>query len=184
MQKGTTVRHRPIWAPDEIVIERPAAARMDDYYLGGSHDFAADRAPAEQIMQLWPDLPHDARANRALPHRVVTFRTSAGTPTAAAVHRVSHAPGPAATVPVFSLATSRYHPEQARPAEQTSSCASYGMTFRDRAGILGLMPGYELVPPGPVDPIHARPAAQDRRPDPLDVAVERTAMSAATGRRQ
>lgn len=184
MQKGTTVRHRPTWAPDEIVIERPAAARMDDYYLGGSHDFAADRAPAEQIMQLWPDLPHVARANRALPHRVVTFRTSAGLPAGAAVHGVSHAPGPAATVPVPSLATSQYHPERTRPAKQTSPDASHGMTFRDRPGILGLMPGYELVPPGPVDPIHARPAAQDRRPDPVDVAVERSSLSAAAGRRQ
>jgi hypothetical protein len=27
--------HRPAWAPDDIDIERPAPARMYDYYLGG-----------------------------------------------------------------------------------------------------------------------------------------------------
>ena len=45
-QKGTTVRHRHAWAPDAIDIERPAAARMYDYYLGGSSNFAVDRALA------------------------------------------------------------------------------------------------------------------------------------------
>ncbi|GAB3941651.1 hypothetical protein GCM10027614_27380 [Micromonospora vulcania] len=35
---------RPDWAPDTIDIERPSVARMYDYYLGGSHNFAADRA--------------------------------------------------------------------------------------------------------------------------------------------
>jgi hypothetical protein len=27
--------HRPAWAPDDVDIERPSAARMYDYYLGG-----------------------------------------------------------------------------------------------------------------------------------------------------
>jgi S-adenosyl methyltransferase len=100
------VRHRPAWAPDEIDIERPAAARMYDYYLGGSHNFAADRELAEQTMQVWPDLPHIARANRAYLHRVVSYLIDAGIdqfldlgsgiPTGGNVHDVSHALNPAA----------------------------------------------------------------------------------------
>ncbi|HEV2635810.1 MAG TPA: SAM-dependent methyltransferase [Actinocrinis sp.] len=71
------MRHRPAWAPDEIDIERPSAARMYDYYLGGSYNFAADRALAEENMRAWPDMPHITRANRAYPHRAVTLAVKA-----------------------------------------------------------------------------------------------------------
>jgi S-adenosyl methyltransferase len=69
---------RPAWAPDDIDIERPAPARMYDYYLGGSHNFAADRELAEQAMAVWPDSPHIARANRAFLRRAITFAIEQG----------------------------------------------------------------------------------------------------------
>ena len=100
------MRHRPAWAPDEIDIERPAAARMYDYYLGGSYNFAADRELAEVNMRAWPDMPHIARANRAFLHRAVAQLSAAGIdqfldlgsgiPTGGNVHDVSHALNPAA----------------------------------------------------------------------------------------
>ena len=34
---------RPNWAPDDVDIDRPSAARVYDYALGGSHNFAVDR---------------------------------------------------------------------------------------------------------------------------------------------
>jgi hypothetical protein len=105
-EKGTIVRHRPAWAPDEIDIERPAAARMYDYYLGGSHNFAADRALAEENMRVWPDVPHIARANRAFLHRAVTHLAEigvdqfldlgSGIPTGGNVHDIAYAINPAA----------------------------------------------------------------------------------------
>ncbi|MBR7837227.1 SAM-dependent methyltransferase [Actinospica durhamensis] len=70
--------HRPAWAPDEVDIERPSAARMYDYYLGGSYNFAADRALAEENLKNWPDMPHIARANRGFLHRAVTYLSSLG----------------------------------------------------------------------------------------------------------
>lgn len=70
--------HRPAWAPDEVDIERPSAARMYDYYLGGSYNFAADRALAEENLKNWPDMPHIARANRDFLHRAVTHLSSVG----------------------------------------------------------------------------------------------------------
>ena len=48
-------RFRPVWAPDNIDIETPSAARMYDYYLGGSHNFAADRALGEEVIRAFPD---------------------------------------------------------------------------------------------------------------------------------
>jgi len=100
------VHFRPAWAPDEVDIERPSAARMYDYYLGGSHNFAADRALAEQAMQVWPDLPHVARANRAFLHRAINAVSAlgvdqfldlgAGIPTSGSVHETARALNPAA----------------------------------------------------------------------------------------
>ena len=106
MPERTAVRHRPTWAPDEIDIERPSAARMYDYYLGGSYNFAADRALAEQNMRAWPDMPHITRANRAFLHRAVAFLSRAGIdqfldlgsgiPTNGNVHDVARANNPEA----------------------------------------------------------------------------------------
>jgi hypothetical protein len=114
------VRHRPAWAPDEIDIERPAAARMYDYYLGGSHNFAADRLLAEENIRVWPDLSHVARANRAFLHRAVTqlaglgidqfLDLGSGIPTGGNVHDVAQAVNPAArTVYVDSDAVAVAH---------------------------------------------------------------------------
>src|SRR5262245_20871747 len=47
----------PDWAPPGIDPERPSAARMWDYLLGGAHNFAADRAVAEQAIAYMPQLP-------------------------------------------------------------------------------------------------------------------------------
>jgi len=45
---------------------KPAtAARMYDYYLGGVHNFPADREAAEAVIERFPFIPGAARANRA-----------------------------------------------------------------------------------------------------------------------
>ncbi|MEV0154613.1 SAM-dependent methyltransferase [Micromonospora sp. NPDC050686] len=69
---------RPDWAPDTIDIERPSVARMYDYYLGGSHNFAPDRAAARAMMAAVPDAPLMAQANRAFLRRVVQFLAESG----------------------------------------------------------------------------------------------------------
>ncbi|HEV2634663.1 MAG TPA: SAM-dependent methyltransferase [Actinocrinis sp.] len=100
------MQHRPAWAPDEVDIELPSAARMYDYYLGGSHNFAADRALAEQAIRHWPDLPYMARANRAFLHRSIAVLSElgvdqyldlgSGIPTNGNVHDVARSLNPAA----------------------------------------------------------------------------------------
>lgn len=94
-------RHRPVWAPDSLDLEVPSTARMYDYYLGGSHNFAADRALAEAAILAWPETPYMCRANRAFLRRAVTYLTSlgvdqfldlgSGIPTSGNVHEIAQA---------------------------------------------------------------------------------------------
>ena len=69
---------QPDWVPDGLDIDRPSIARIYDHMLGGSHNFAADRALAQQVIEAIPDLPIRATANRAFMHRAVRFLVGAG----------------------------------------------------------------------------------------------------------
>jgi len=69
---------RPVWAPENVDLSKPSAARMYDYYLGGSHNFSADRELARQALELVPDGPRLMRANRAFLHRVVRYLIAQG----------------------------------------------------------------------------------------------------------
>lgn len=99
---------RPSWAPDEIDLERPSAARVYDYYLGGSHNFAADREMAQRAMAMWPELPQIMQANRAFLRRAVRFLVAngvrqfidvgSGIPTVGNVHEVAQDTDPTAHV--------------------------------------------------------------------------------------
>jgi SAM-dependent methyltransferase len=99
---------RPTWAPQEVDIDRPSAARVYDYYLGGSHNFAVDREMAREAIADWPDLPRIMQANRAFMRRAVRHCAAAGIdqfldvgsgiPTAGNVHEVAQAENPAARV--------------------------------------------------------------------------------------
>lgn len=94
--------------PDEIDVERPSAARIYDYLLGGYHNFEADRVVAERFRELLPSMPLYMQANRAFLRRVVRCLTDSGIdqfldigsgiPTAGNVHEVAHAINPAAHV--------------------------------------------------------------------------------------
>jgi hypothetical protein len=85
--------------PDGVEPERPSAARVYDYYLGGSHNFAVDRAMAEQAIRILPELPANMRANRAFLRRAVRHMLhegvrqfldlGSGIPTVGNVHEVA-----------------------------------------------------------------------------------------------
>jgi hypothetical protein len=66
------------WVPGGIDTERPSTARIYDYWLGGAHNFAADRRVAEQVIAAFPDIVPVARANRAFLRRAVEFLVDAG----------------------------------------------------------------------------------------------------------
>jgi len=90
---------RPAWAPAGLDVDRPNAARMYDYFLGGSHNFAIDREVAAQAMEAWPDMPRVMQANRAFLRRAVRYLVDqgirqfldvgSGIPTVGNVHEVA-----------------------------------------------------------------------------------------------
>jgi S-adenosyl methyltransferase len=94
----------PSWASDDINIEHASPARVYDYYLGGSHNFAVDRQMARKAIELWPDLPLIMQANRAFLRRSVRYLVKqgitqfldigSGIPTEGNVHEVAQAASP------------------------------------------------------------------------------------------
>ena len=267
----------PRWAPDTVDIETPSAARMYDFFLGGSYNFASDRVLAERYMNVLPDMPVIARAQRAVLHRAVRHMAEqgidqfldlgSGIPTVGNVHEIAQQVNPAARTvyvdvdpvafahatallqgdgqtavihadlrntrhvlaqpiigemldlsrPVGMLmiavlhflgdaddpagvvaayqravapgsflaithATSDYHPEMAREAENVYQGASHQMHYRTKQQVAALLAGYELEPPGLVDMIHWRPDP-DAGPDPMNGDVTRYSGYAAVGRK-
>ena len=59
------------WVPAGIDVDRPSAARVYDYFLGGAHNFAVDRALAEQIAAMTPNIGETMRSNRVFLRRAV-----------------------------------------------------------------------------------------------------------------
>jgi SAM-dependent methyltransferase len=94
--------------PSEIDAERPSAARIYDYLLGGYHNFEADRMVADRFRELLPEMPLYMQANRAFLRRVVGYLVDqgvdqfldlgSGIPTVGNVHEAAQAINPATRV--------------------------------------------------------------------------------------
>jgi hypothetical protein len=99
---------RPDWAPIGIDLDRPSAARVYDFYLGGFHNFAVDREMGRRAVEMWPELPEIMKANRAFLRRAVRFMVASGVrqfldigsgiPTVGNVHEVAQQAAPDARV--------------------------------------------------------------------------------------
>ncbi|SDN20271.1 SAM-dependent methyltransferase [Allokutzneria albata] len=95
---------RPTWVCGDIDLTKPSTARVYDYYLGGSHNFAVDRRQARQAIALWPELPKIMQANRAFLRRAVRFCVArgvrqfldvgSGIPTVGNVHEIAQRADP------------------------------------------------------------------------------------------
>jgi hypothetical protein len=88
---------------------RAHQARIYDYVLGGKDNYAADRAAAEAILEVNPEMAFTARANRAFLGRVVRYLAAeagvrqfldigTGIPTAGNTHEVAQAVAPESRV--------------------------------------------------------------------------------------
>jgi hypothetical protein len=92
------------WAPDTVDTSKPSMARMYDYALGGSHNFAADREAAERVLRANPDGRFGMYANRAFLRRAIRFLVESGVtqfldigsgiPTVGNVHEVAQDANP------------------------------------------------------------------------------------------
>lgn len=87
------------WVSDDIPVDKPSPARVYDYYLGGYHNFQADRDVADRMEEIFPHVRLAAQANRAFLRRVITFLIEqgcdqfldlgSGIPTVGNVHEVA-----------------------------------------------------------------------------------------------
>ncbi|MFI0462686.1 SAM-dependent methyltransferase [Saccharopolyspora sp. 5N102] len=89
--------------------ERANPARMYDYYLGGAHNFAADREAAERVLAMLPETRTFAQENRAFLQRAVRYLATeagidqfldlgSGIPTVGNVHEIAQGLNPDARV--------------------------------------------------------------------------------------
>ena len=96
-------------APVGVDPTVPNAARMYDYYLGGKDNFAVDRAAADAVLAVAPEIRDAAVQGRALIKRVVErlvrdagitqiIDIGSGLPTGENVHEIAHAINPAVSV--------------------------------------------------------------------------------------
>jgi hypothetical protein len=94
----------PDWAPARAILDKPNAARVYDYLLGGGCNFEADRSFADELIAATPEVKLVARQNRAFLRRVVRFCVAngvrqfldlgSGIPTAGNVHEVAQHESP------------------------------------------------------------------------------------------
>ncbi|HEY3873059.1 MAG TPA: SAM-dependent methyltransferase [Actinocrinis sp.] len=93
----------------EIDPDQPSPARIYDYWLGGSQNFAADREAGRRAAERMPTLPASLRANRKLLGHMVRRLVSelgitqlldlgSGVPTVGNVHEVAQRVKPETTV--------------------------------------------------------------------------------------
>ncbi|MFC3986365.1 SAM-dependent methyltransferase [Streptosporangium jomthongense] len=94
--------------PAALDTSVPNVARMNDYFLGGKDNFAADRRAAEQVLAVAPEIRTMARERQAFIARAVGYLTGqgvdqflvlgAGLPTRRNVHEVAQSRLPGARV--------------------------------------------------------------------------------------
>jgi len=96
------------WVPADVDLERPNAARMYDYMLGGAHNFEVDRDAANAVLEVAPEVRTTAQANRGFLRRAVKHAADngvrqfldlgSGIPTVGNVHEIAHSVDPASHV--------------------------------------------------------------------------------------
>lgn len=96
------------WAPADVDVSRPNAARVYDYVLGGANNFEVDREFARHILTMLPDAKALAQENRGFLRRTVSYLVrngvrqfidlGSGIPTVGNTHEVAQRVDPDARV--------------------------------------------------------------------------------------
>ena len=73
MMGGTVPDGADVMGDARLATDVPHPARVYNYWLGGKDHFLADRAVAEQVIQVRPQVVQGARANRAFLGRAVRY---------------------------------------------------------------------------------------------------------------
>jgi len=131
-------------------LDRPNAARIYDYLLGGEQNFTVDRAAAEYVLDNYPDAALAARSNRAFLRRAVAVLAGqgiaqfldigSGLPTVGNVHEVARQVNPRAHIVYVDNdpVAVRYSRELlAEEGADVRGVAAIEADLRDPAAILG-----------------------------------------------
>ena len=118
----------------------PSPARLYDFYLGGRHNFPADRMAAQRIITALPDLPDAAWANRSFHQRAARWLAEqgirqfidigSGLPTVGNTHEIVQAVAPDARVvyvdndPMVALFSSSCSRTPRPPRSSRPTCAT------------------------------------------------------------
>ena len=132
--------------PEEPAATPPHIARVYDYLLGGTDNFAADRAVGDQLIASLPAVQIGVRAQRDLLGRVVRYLVGeagirqrldigSGLPTAENVHQIAQRIDPATRVVYLDNAPAVVSHAQAILAGNTVTFAAEG-DLRDPEGLL------------------------------------------------
>jgi S-adenosyl methyltransferase len=94
--------------PGAIAADQPSVARLYDFFLGGHHNFAADREMGRRLLEAEPDARYIVQQNRAFLGRAVRFLLAqgvrqfldlgSGIPTQENVHEIAQRGDPASRV--------------------------------------------------------------------------------------
>ena len=123
-------------------LAKPSVARIYDYILGGTHNYAIDREFAEKQLAVMPDMREAMLANRAFLGRAVRYAVQqgirqfvdigSGLPSAGQVHQIAdeEAPGECRVVYVDYEPIAHAHAEilldaDADPQRHRAVCADY-----------------------------------------------------------
>lgn len=115
--------------PQDVSLDRPSVARIYDFYLGGTANWAIDRVFGQQVLDQFPLVRHMAIANRQFLNRAVSLLCrrgvrqfldiGAGVPTVGNTHQIADGvvPGASRVVYVDNEAVAIAHAEQLLDAE-------------------------------------------------------------------
>jgi O-methyltransferase involved in polyketide biosynthesis len=131
--------------PASVDTDRPNAARAYDYFLGGAHNFAADRKFAEQVLAIAPSIPAVTRLNRTFLRRVVRYfldqgirqflDLGSGIPTEGNTHQVAQRAGVPVRVVYVDREPVAYYQAQ-RMLEEHDTAAIVRADMRDLPAVL------------------------------------------------
>lgn len=135
----------PEYGPKDLDLDTPSAARAYDYFLGGSHNFSADRQFADQVRGLVPWVPNVARLNRSFLWRSVRcmldsgidqfLDLGSGIPTVGNVHEIAQQQIPDARVVYVDYEPVAYHHAQQLLADNPHATIIQA-DIRDPAAVL------------------------------------------------
>jgi hypothetical protein len=140
--------------PPRIDMSVAHPARMHDYWLGGGHNFAADRELAEKIMEVMPGIEDMARLNQSFLRRAALFLVDAGIrqfldigsgiPTVGHLHEIVQRAAPESRVLyVDSDPVAVAHTELI--LEDVKGTAVLRANMRDAPGVLATEPAQRLI---------------------------------------